>query len=266
MSAGYAQTNIQLYNQLTELAYTAKDVRRVHRGYGLAMQLFTGSYRGSGRPFLSHLVGTASVLAAIRAPIEVVTAGLLHSAYSHGEFGNYWRGVDDAKRAMVVAVVGEKVEALVLGYTRMPWTAETIGALTDAAVALETRDRHILLMRLANEVDDHQDLGLLYVTGVERRREFIRTALHRCVEIAESLGYPALALELAHVLDETLSADVPSALRGPQDDAFLLAPASHSWRLAVVSRWVLARLGHAVVGRRRRSGAHRSDLARVTPL
>src|SRR5215469_10044102 len=75
----YAQTNIQLYNQLAELGYTAEDARRVHRAYGLAMQLFTGSYRGSGRPFLSHLVGTASVLASVRAPIEVVTAGLLHT-------------------------------------------------------------------------------------------------------------------------------------------------------------------------------------------
>ena len=70
----YAQTNIQLYNQLAELGYTAEDVRRVHRGYGLAMQLFTGSYRGSGRPFLSHLVGTASVLASVRAPISTISS------------------------------------------------------------------------------------------------------------------------------------------------------------------------------------------------
>src|SRR5262249_35216584 len=90
--SGYAQTNIQRYGQLAELGYPATDVSRIHRGHGLAMQLFTGLFRGSGRPFLAHLVGTASVLASVRAPIEVVTAGLLHSAYSHGEFGNYWRG------------------------------------------------------------------------------------------------------------------------------------------------------------------------------
>jgi (p)ppGpp synthase/HD superfamily hydrolase len=243
---GYAQTNIQLYNQLGELGYASRDIAKVHRGYALAMKLFTGIFRGSGRPFLSHLVGTASVLAVVRAPIEVVTAGLLHSAYSHGEFGNYWRGPDAAKRGRVAEAVGEEVEALVLGYTLLPWTAETIGALADTAASSEAEERQVLLLRLANEVDDHQDLGLLYVAEAERRREFIRTALHQCVEMAERLGYPALALELARVLRETLTAAVPSALSGPHDESFLLAPASHTWRPAVVSRWTLACLSRAV--------------------
>ena len=250
MISGYAQTNIQLYRQLAELGYPSTDVSRVHRGHSLAMKLFTGLFRGSGRPFLAHLVGTASVLASVRAPIEVVTAGLLHSAYSHGEFGNYWRGPDQAKRTQVLAAVGAEVEALVLGYTCLPWTSKTIGALADTATA--SKDREVLLMRLANEVDDHQDLGLLYVTEVERRREFIRTALHRCPEMAERLGHPGLALELAHVLDETLSTEIPASLQGPQDDAFLLAPASHTWRPAVVSRRVLAKLSHALTWRRRK--------------
>src|SRR5262249_60214679 len=95
----YAQTNIQLYNQLAELGYTADDVRRVHRAYGLAMQLFTGSYRGSGRPFLSHLVGTASVLASVPAPIEVVTAGPLSFADSSGGVRNHLRGAPHADGA-----------------------------------------------------------------------------------------------------------------------------------------------------------------------
>ena len=79
MISGYAQTNIQLYRQLAELGYPSTDVSRVHRGHSLAMKLFTGLFRGSGRPFLAHLVGTASVLASVRVPIEVVTAGLLHT-------------------------------------------------------------------------------------------------------------------------------------------------------------------------------------------
>lgn len=244
----YAQTNIQLYNHLGELGYARADLAQVHRGYGLAMKLFTGIFRGSGRPFLAHLVGTASVLASLRAPIAVVTAGLLHSAYSHGEFGNYWRGPSDEKRVQVADAIGEEVEDLVFRYTRLRWTAETIGALAYTAASMEAPDRRVLLMRLANEVDDHQDLGLLYVAEVEHRREFIRTALHPGVEMAERLGYPALAIELARVLRETLTADVTPALRGPQDDSFLLAPASHTWRPGVVSRWVLARLSRSITG------------------
>jgi (p)ppGpp synthase/HD superfamily hydrolase len=251
---GYAQTNIQLYNQLSELGYSAADLERIHRGHALAMQLFTGSFRGSGRPFLAHLVGTASVLARLRAPIAVVTAGLLHSAYSHGEFGNYWRGMSRVKRGRVRAAVGEDAEDLIVRYTKLRWTAETVGILADTAASMDDDDRRVLLMRLANEVDDHQDLGLLYVAEAEHRREFIRTALHRCVAMAEQLGYPALATELARVLKETLTSDVPSALRGPKDESFLLAPASHSWRSAVVARWMLARLAHWIDGPRSRQG------------
>ena len=241
----YAQTNIQLYKQLGDLGYTHADIVLVHRGYGLAMQLFTGLFRGSGRPFLAHLIGTASVLAVARAPIEVVTAGLLHSAYSHGEFGNYWRGPAVAKRRRMREAVGEEVEALVFGYTRLPWTVETIGALAGRAAAWTPEERQVLLVRLANEVDDHQDLGLLYVAGAERRRAFIGTALNQCVGMAEQLDHPALALELARVLHETLTATVPSTLRGATDDSFLLAPASHTWRPGVVSRWALARMSRA---------------------
>jgi (p)ppGpp synthase/HD superfamily hydrolase len=247
---GYAQTNIQLYNQLDEGGYSPGDLARVHRAYALALQLFTGSFRGSGRPFLSHLVGTASVLAWIRAPIAVVTAGLLHSAYSHGEFGNYWRGMSDAKRARVREAVGEEAEDLIARYTRLPWRAETVGTLADTAASLGEADRLVVLIRLANELDDHEDRGLLYVADVEHRRKFIRTALHRCVEMAEQLGQPALAIELARVLKETLTMDIAPGLRGPRDDSFLLAPASHGWRPAVVARWVLARIARRIGGPR----------------
>jgi (p)ppGpp synthase/HD superfamily hydrolase len=210
---GYAQTNIQLYGQLEAHGYGPEDIATVYRGYGLAMTLFSGQFRGSGRPFLSHLVGTASVLVEVRAPIEVVTTGLLHSAYSHGEFGNYWRGPSPCKRGRVATAVGDEIEALVLAYTLLPWTGETIRRLATTVASLETQQRHVLLVRLANEVDDHQDRGLLYVSDPERRRDFIRMALHRCEEMAERLGYPALARELARVLNETLTAAVPSGLR-----------------------------------------------------
>jgi (p)ppGpp synthase/HD superfamily hydrolase len=239
---GYAQTNIQLYNQLREAGYPPADLERIHSAYALAMKLFPGVFRGSGRPFLAHLIGTASVLAWLRAPISVVTAGLLHSAYSHGEFGNFWRGMADGKRDRVRVAVGDEVEELIAGYTSLRWTAETIGALADTMESLSERERQVILMRLANELDDHQDLGLLYVAEVARRRELIRGGLHRCVALAERLGYPALATELARVFKETMTGEIPSALRGPRDDSFLLAPASHTWRPGVVARWALARL------------------------
>jgi len=249
---GYAQTNIQLYNQLRELGYPPRDLERIHRAHALAMRLFTGAYRGSGRPFLAHLVGTASVLAWLRTPIAVVAGGLLHSAYSHGEFGNFWRGMTDDKRRRVREAVGAEAEELVAGYTRLPWTAATVASLASLAGSLTEPERAVLLVRLANEVDDHQDQNLLYVTAAGHRREFIWTTLHRCPGIAERLGYPALAGELTRVFKETMTGEAPVALQGPGDDSFVVAPASHTWRPAVVARWIFARAWRALGLARRR--------------
>ena len=57
--------------------------RRGHRDGGVGLftrpETFPGTYRGSGKPFLAHLVGTASVLASLRARTPVVVTGLLHA-------------------------------------------------------------------------------------------------------------------------------------------------------------------------------------------
>src|SRR5262245_13883641 len=113
----YAQTNLQLYTQLRRAAYTDTDLGLVRAGYDLAMNLFSASFRGSGKPLLSHLVGTASILASIGRSPAVVTAGLLHAAYALGDFGDGRFGTTDAKRARVRMAVGSEVEDLVARYT-----------------------------------------------------------------------------------------------------------------------------------------------------
>ena len=97
----YAQTNIQLYGQLFEANWADADLRRVHAAYGLAMKIFAGHFRPNRKPFLSHLVGVGSILATHGGEASVVAAGMLHSAYSHGEFGDGGRGMTSAKRQEV---------------------------------------------------------------------------------------------------------------------------------------------------------------------
>ena len=91
----YAQTNLQLYRQLAERGYPTSEIASVARAYELGLRLFPGTYRGSGKPFLAHLVGTASILSTLQARMPVIAAGLLHSVYTHGEFGNGWRGISN---------------------------------------------------------------------------------------------------------------------------------------------------------------------------
>ncbi len=102
-----AQTNLSLYRQLHDAGYTHSDVIWVRDAYELAATLFAGQYRGSGKPFVAHLVGTASILAAIDAPPSAVVAGLMHAVYTHGDFGvARWR----TRRARVRARIGVPAE------------------------------------------------------------------------------------------------------------------------------------------------------------
>jgi len=81
MRAGYVQTNLQLYAQLRRSGADEADLALVRNGYDLALRPCLGSFRGSGKPLLAHLVGTASILSRIGRPPRIVTAGLQHAVY-----------------------------------------------------------------------------------------------------------------------------------------------------------------------------------------
>ena len=80
----YAQTNLQLYGQLGAAGWTEPQLALVASGYELAMEICGASFRPNGKPFMCHLVGTASIVASWVAPVDEVVCGLLHSAYTHG--------------------------------------------------------------------------------------------------------------------------------------------------------------------------------------
>jgi len=107
-------------------------------------------------------VGTASVLVSLRARNPVVIPGLLHAVYTHGEFGHGWTGMSDAKRATIRQEVGEEIEDLIARYTRLTWMPNTIPGIRARLDAMSPLERDVLLVRLANELEDHLDLGILY--------------------------------------------------------------------------------------------------------
>jgi (p)ppGpp synthase/HD superfamily hydrolase len=237
------QTNLQLYRQLVRLDYEPADIDAVGKAYELGIRIFAGVYRGSGKPFLAHLVGTASILADQRARGQVVAAGLLHAAYTHGEFGNGWRGLSLPKRAEVRRAVGEEIEELVARYTELRWDARTIASLRERVDVMTPPERDVLLIRLANELEDHVDLGILYLGDADRRLEYMRVHLRDCVAMASRLGHADLASRLATAFDEVASAELPATLKRSDAESFRIAPASHRLRLRVL-------VSHFLVGQR----------------
>lgn len=89
----YAQTNIQLLNQLQREGYSKEDLVSINNTYQFAIKMFAGCYRPSRKAFIAHVVGTASILASLHAPIKIVAAGLIHSIYAEGDFGSWKKGI-----------------------------------------------------------------------------------------------------------------------------------------------------------------------------
>lgn len=224
----FAQTNIQLYNQLLREGYKESELRFIRNAYELAMQLFQGGFRPSGKPFLSHAVGTASILAGLRVGTAVVAAGLLHAAYSHGEFGDGSRGVTLARRRRLQRTVGSETEELVKIFTDFLWNKKTIPLIAKSLSTSSSPYRQALLIRLANELEDYLDLGLLYCNGAPRLHMRPPGFKDLVIEMSRQLGFPELAFTFNQVFRKAASARIPQSLRRKEHYSFS-AVSPHRW-------------------------------------
>jgi hypothetical protein len=246
LTGPFAQTNVALAVQLQALGWSEADRLAVRRGYELAMRLFTGHFRPNGNTFLAHLVRTASILAAVPAPTPVVVAGLLHAAYTHGEFGDGRRPASADKRAEVRAAIGDESERLVHRYGTLPWR-DVVSARS--ARALSAEDQVVMLVRLANELDEGLEATGPDVSPSDAERA--GNKLRACAETARDLGHATLAgaldevgVALGHARlagSATAAAGTwaasPGAVyyHGPRG-SFVLAPRSHRQRPIVALR------------------------------
>jgi len=235
----YAQTNVQLFNQLRSEGYSKDDRERVREAYEFAMHLFTGLFLPSGKTFIDHLVGTASILASLHRPVEVVIAGLIHAAYLHGDFGGTTKGISEAKRKQVRGVLGEAIEEYVVKYDHLLWTAPKIRTVHDNLADLDPVDHEVLLMRLANELEHQLDLGGMYYAESEKEQKGYQRYMEgygpMLVSMAERLGFSCIAAEMAPVFKNIASAQVPVVpwIRSKHRVAYLVAPKSYRERFSV---------------------------------
>ena len=224
----YAQTNLQLFNQLHHEGYRAADFEAVVSAHEFMAALMTAQFRASGKTFIAHLVGTASILASLHTASAIVAAALLHAAYSAGDFGDDRLGISDAKRARVRSAVGEQVEDYVFRYHNLSWDDQTIGTVADGLDRMTPIERDVVLMRLANELEDLLDLGILYCGRQKRSRGSGSERWGRMMAIARNLGYPGLADELHRTIDESAAAVIPPELlrHDARNASFVLMPQS----------------------------------------
>ena len=81
LSAGQiAQDISSLIAQARNRGYNSEDIEMIEEMYWVAARITVGGFRPSGRPYLNHLVGTASILVHFGFNVRLVAAGLLYSA------------------------------------------------------------------------------------------------------------------------------------------------------------------------------------------
>lgn len=143
-----AQTNLELYLQAIEHGYTSTQRRSISSAYQFALMQVYPMARGSGKPFISHLVGTASLVLASECPDEWVIGALLHALYQRRV--PFAGGVPPDERPSVVASrFGSLVADIVLRYTEFEDTD-----LSHCGPDDPTIQNDILTLRLADELED----------------------------------------------------------------------------------------------------------------
>jgi len=147
------QTRSALLDLACARGYAPHEVAAIAHYCDIAAVLVNGGYRPCGRPFVSHLIGTAGVLARYGFRVEVVVAGLLHAAYTHCP---ELPPTGKSSIETVCEVLGgadSPVERRVRAYSRVGGRLRSIASWLDRTGDLGVGDAEIVAMVAANEVD-----------------------------------------------------------------------------------------------------------------
>ena len=222
----YAQTIHHLYLQLQDAGYSEHSLLEIKAAYALVCDLFAGTMTASGKPHISHGIGTASILAVFGAPRHAVLAGMIHNAYGMGDFGDNLKGPTEQRRNEVSKVVGQQAEQCIYRFHQTkPWTRERITQFSDQFETLDEMDRDTLLIRLADDLEHHLDLGLVYrVNGFMLGRA--RERRNYTLLLAKQLQLPQLAAEFQRVFSEMDACEIPEKLYEDLQAPLQLVPRS----------------------------------------
>lgn len=241
----YAQTNLQLFAQLRERGYSSEAIALIERAYWVTVKVFPGFFRASGKTLVDHLVGTASILADAGARDQVIAAGLLHAVYVFGEFGANFSGESPTKREQVERWISKDVEDLCARYTSFEWNEKTIPVIRQSVERMNALEREVLLMRLANELEDHLDLGILYCRNADERRRSAMARVGPTCEIARAAGFADLASSIEREFNAAITGTLPNVPVSPYDQVFVARPLTRwQWRMARLRQKVTRSVRH----------------------
>jgi hypothetical protein len=198
-----AQTNLELYAQAIGHGYGRQQRRTLADAYQLAHRQVFRLARGSGKPFIAHLVGTASLVMESRRPDDWVIGALLHALYQRRvpfEGGHS----PEQRRGVISNRFGRVVDDLVDRYT-----AFESEDLSRPPTEFAASDDDVLTLRLADELEDLTGFALALhgsddptVRGSYAwRRDVKAREAPALLNLAQFLGLDGIGRGLVHWLD-----------------------------------------------------------------
>ncbi len=189
LAPDWPQSMVEIDSVARASSLPEEEIEHLWTIYDFLAKLFSGRYRGSGRPFVNHLTGTAGLLIMHSGNPAEIRAGFAHAAYTQGEFGKIKAGASASNREAVRSVIGEEAEALVFHYQDFDWLRILDRYSKGESLPISNVEKSLLFVRLANELDDSMDCGVYDIRWCQR-------CLHRLelgAKVAESIGRASLA-------------------------------------------------------------------------
>jgi hypothetical protein len=150
--------------------------------------------------------------------LPVVQAALLHAAYSLRRAGSNERG---SRRAWLRRAARLEVEQLVFAYDQLPRNSSAqLKRHVEGFARYDQATRRVVLLRLANELEDHLERSAAYASAdLARRRQERRDA---CLVLARAAGSPAFVRELSEAFDRQLDPSLLLAVVIGRDQGYTL--------------------------------------------
>lgn len=195
-----AHTFTQLIQQMTMLGYSQDAQSKIQNAYKIACELFAASFRASGNTFISHLVGTSSILVAFGAAPALISAALLHAALQQGRFPAHVENIL-AMRRWLRRRVGYAVENLVYQYSWLK-LEDITQYQADNFNELPIEMANAILIRMANAIEDriHDNKNVNPPEWLEKSNARIDTWMDTFTAIAKQLDANGLAIILKNIL------------------------------------------------------------------
>jgi acyl carrier protein len=187
-----AQTNLDLYQQMFDNNYSGDEICLVNSAYLFTLGKVFSLVRGSGKPFICHLIGTASLLIEAKAPVDIVLAGLMHANYQNRvPFDNYL--AIPKRREIVESMFGSKIDSIIFDYTTLQDLAISEIKLDDSEIG-----KAKLLIYMADNLEDLVGNSLFMHGGLRfeenqkggylsRKEKYLNTKEYR-VKLLDFLG------------------------------------------------------------------------------